>query len=35
MWRMKSAKGDVMLAVTTYPDPRFMIQHFMTASYVK
>lgn len=35
MWRMKSAKGDVMLAVTTYPDPKFMIQHLMTARYVK
>ena len=35
MWRMKSTNGDVMLAVTTYPDPRFMIQHLMTASYVK
>jgi len=35
MWRIKSPKGDVMLAVTTYPDPKFMIQHLMTASYVK
>jgi hypothetical protein len=35
MWRMKSPKGDIMLAVTTYPDPKFMIQHLMTASYVK
>jgi hypothetical protein len=35
MWRMKSPKGDFMLAVTTYPDPTFMIQHLMTASYVK
>jgi len=35
MWRMKSPKGDVMLALTTYPDPKFMIQHLMTASYVK
>ncbi len=35
IWRMKSAKGDIMLAVTTYPDPKFMIQHLMTASYVK
>ncbi|MEP7315956.1 MAG: hypothetical protein ABI667_04605 [Sphingomicrobium sp.] len=35
MWRMKSAKGDVMLAVTTYPDPKFMIQHLMTVSYVR
>lgn len=35
MWRVKSSKGDVMLAVTTYPDPKFMIQHVMTVSYVK
>ena len=35
MWRMKSPKGDIMLAVTTYPDAKFMIQHLMTASYVK
>lgn len=35
MWRVKSPKGDVALAVTTYPDPKFMIQHLMTASYVK
>lgn len=35
MWRMKGAKGDLMLAVTTYPDAKFMIQHLMTVSYVK
>jgi hypothetical protein len=35
MWRMNSPKGDIILAVTTYPDPTFMIQHLMTASYVK
>lgn len=35
MWRVKSAKGNVMLSVTTYPDPKFMIQHLMTASYVE
>lgn len=35
MWRMGSPKGDVMLVVTTYPDAKFMIQHLMTASYVK
>jgi hypothetical protein len=35
MWRIKNPKGDVMLAVTTYPDSKFMIQHVMTASYVK
>ena len=35
MWRMQSPRGDVMLAVTTYPDPNFMIQHLMTVSHVK
>jgi hypothetical protein len=35
MWRMKGPKGDIMLAVTTYPDAKFMIQHLMTVSYVK
>lgn len=35
MWRMKAPKGDIVLAVTTYPDAKFMIQHLMTASYVK
>jgi hypothetical protein len=35
MWRMKASRGDIMLAVTTYPDPKFMVQHLMTASYVK
>jgi hypothetical protein len=34
MWRMKSPKGDVMLAVSTYPDPKFMIQHLMTVNFV-
>jgi hypothetical protein len=35
MWRMKAPKGDIMLAVTTYPEAKFMIQHLMTVSYVK
>lgn len=35
MWRMKGPKGDIMLAVTTYPEAKFMIQHLMTVSYVK
>jgi hypothetical protein len=35
MWRITGTKGDIMLAVTTYPDPKFMIQHLMTVSYVK
>lgn len=34
-WRLKSPKGDIMLAITTYPEPKFMIQHMMTVSYVK
>lgn len=34
-WRMKSPKGDLMFAITTYPEPRFMIQHMMTISYVR
>jgi len=34
-WRLKSPKGDIMLAITTYPEPKFMIQHIMTVSYVK
>lgn len=35
MWRLKSSKGDVMLAMTTYPDAKFMIQHLLTVSYVR
>jgi hypothetical protein len=35
MWRVKGTKGDIMLAITTYPEPKFMIQHLMSASYVK
>lgn len=36
MWRLKTPeRGDIMLAVTTYPDPKFMIQHLMTVSYVR
>lgn len=34
-WRMKSPKGDLMFAITTYPEPKFMIQHMMTISYVR
>ncbi|MCZ4342600.1 hypothetical protein O4H52_13345 [Sphingomonadaceae bacterium G21617-S1] len=34
-WRLKSPKGDIMLAITTYPEPRFRIQHMMTVSYVR
>jgi hypothetical protein len=35
MWRMRGPNGDIMLAVTTYPEAKFMIQHLMTVSYVK
>jgi hypothetical protein len=35
MWRLKGPRGDIMLAVTTYPEAKFMIQHLMTVSYVK
>lgn len=35
MWRIKGPKGDIMLAVTTYSEAKFMIQHLMTVSYVK
>ncbi|MEP6786173.1 MAG: hypothetical protein ABI898_10580 [Sphingomonadales bacterium] len=35
MWRIKAAKSDIMLAITTYPEAKFMIQHLMTVSYVR
>ena len=35
MWRLKNGKKDVMFAITTYPEARFMIQHLMTVSYVR
>jgi hypothetical protein len=34
-WRIKTPRGDVLLALTTYPEPRFMIQHLLTASHVR
>lgn len=34
-WRIKSPKGDVFLAITTNPSRKFMIQHLMTASFVR
>lgn len=34
-WRMTSPKGDILFAITTYPEPKFMIQHMMTISYVR
>jgi len=35
MWRVKGNKRDVMFAITTYPEAKFMIQHLMTVSYVR
>jgi hypothetical protein len=35
MWRLKGPRGAIMLAVTTYPEAKVMIQHLMTVSYVK
>lgn len=36
MWRVDGGpKGSIMMAITTYPDPKFMIQHLMTVSYVR
>ena len=35
MWRLDSDQRNIMLAITTYPDPEFMIQHLMTVSYVR
>ncbi len=35
MWRFKQAKGDILLALTTYPEPKFLIQHVMSISYVR
>lgn len=35
MWRVKGKRRDVMLAITTYPEAKFMIQHLMTVSYVR
>lgn len=34
-WRFPTAKGDVLIMVTTVPEPKFMIQHVITASYVR
>ena len=35
VWRFDTSDQDLMLALTTYPDARFMIQHLMTVSYVR
>jgi uncharacterized protein YgbK (DUF1537 family) len=34
-WRFPSAKGEVLVMVTTVPEAKFMIQHVLTASYVR
>jgi hypothetical protein len=34
-WRFGSPKGDVLVMLTTTPEPKFMVQHVMTASYVR
>ncbi|WP_395672622.1 NMCC_0638 family (lipo)protein [Phenylobacterium sp.] len=34
-WRFPTPKGDVLVMVTTVPEPKFMIQHVITASYVR
>jgi hypothetical protein len=35
MWRLKGQKRDIMFAITTYPEAKFMIQHVLTVSYVR
>jgi len=36
MWRIDGGpKGSIMMAITTYPEAKFMIQHLMTVSYVR
>lgn len=35
MWRLKGQERDIMFAITTYPEPKFMIQHLLTVSYVR
>lgn len=34
-WRFGSPKGDVMVMLTTMPASKVMVQHVMTASYVR
>jgi hypothetical protein len=34
-WRFKSDGGDVLIMLTTLPESKFMIQHVLTASYVR
>jgi len=35
MWRLHAKDSDIALAETTYPDPKYMIQHLFTVSRVK
>lgn len=35
MWRLSTAPENIMLGLTTYPEPKFMIQHMMTVSRVR
>jgi len=34
-WRFPSAEGEVLIMLTTLPEAKFMIQHVVTASYVR
>lgn len=34
-WRFRSKGGDVLIRLTTLPEAKFMIQHVLTASYVR
>ena len=34
-WRIKSEGADMLIMVTTTPETKFMIQHVLTASYVR
>lgn len=33
LWRFDNPKRDILLAITTYPDPTFMLQHVMTINF--
>lgn len=35
MWRLSTKPQNLMLALTTYPEAKFMIQHMMTVSRVR
>lgn len=34
-WRLPSAKRDLLVMVTTVPEPKFMIQHVITVSFAR